>query len=314
LPGILNLLGVLPDLGDLLEGCILGGAIGDAWGSSYENEVVVDDSKTYYWGGKPRKVRRWSITDDTQLTLATCEALCQATYSPQVLADCFVRYYQNHQISGIGASTLKAITELAAGQDWSLAGSRSDRAAGNGAAVRIAPLAFFKSLTRADVVAACSLTHRNEEAYAGALAVYLTIQRVIATNKLETGDMLSFLIDSLPDTRLRDRLLIISQLPATASIAEVAALGTTGYVVNSVPLAIFAATKVSHLTPTEVYREVIGAGGDTDSNASIAGQIVGAYLGQQGLPSELVRKLGTLPEYHWLETIMKQTKAALLQS
>lgn len=126
--------------------------------------------------------------------------------------------------------------------------------------------------------------------------------------------MLSFLIDSLPDTRLRDRLLTISQLPATASIAEVAALGTTGYVVNSVPLAIFAATKVSHLTPTEVYREVIGAGGDTDSNASIAGQIVGTYLGQQGLPSELVRKLGTLPEYHWLETIMKQTKAALLQS
>ena len=29
------------------EGCIIGGAIGDAWGSSYEFESVIDFSKTY---------------------------------------------------------------------------------------------------------------------------------------------------------------------------------------------------------------------------------------------------------------------------
>ncbi|WP_262510883.1 hypothetical protein [Chryseobacterium elymi] len=34
------------------EACIICGAIGDAWGSSYENEVLIDDSEIYYLGKK----------------------------------------------------------------------------------------------------------------------------------------------------------------------------------------------------------------------------------------------------------------------
>ena len=43
----------------------------------------------------------------------------------------------------LGSSTLKALRDLAAGAHWELAGARGEYAAGTGAAMRIAPLAFL---------------------------------------------------------------------------------------------------------------------------------------------------------------------------
>ncbi len=60
------------------EGCILCGAIGDAYGSAYENQNKKEDPKLYYPFGNPqKKPPEWQITDDTQLTLATCEVMIE---------------------------------------------------------------------------------------------------------------------------------------------------------------------------------------------------------------------------------------------
>lgn len=57
----------------------MGGAIGDAWGSAWgsawEFDNLKDDKTTWYWGKRPEPDRSWKLTDDTQLTLATCEIL-----------------------------------------------------------------------------------------------------------------------------------------------------------------------------------------------------------------------------------------------
>lgn len=297
---------------DKFEGCILGGAIGDAWGSSYENEVKTDDSKTFYFGGRQAKVSRyWRITDDTQLTMATCEALCTENYSPQILADTFVQYYRSHKLTGIGSSTLKSILELEAGQHWSQAGRKGDYAAGNGAAMRIAPFAFFPYITKEDIFNACKITHHNDEAYSAALAVYLAVKRILVTGQLETKDMLAFLIEHLPDTNVRDRIIDISNAPIDAGIADIAAPGNNGYAAHSIPFAIFAATKAPGLGLTEMYRQIIDTGGDTDTNASIAGQIAGTWLGKQNIPVQLLDKLTMLPDYDWISNVIAQTEEHL---
>ena len=41
----------------------------------------------------------------------------------------------------------------------------------------------------------------------------------------------------------------------------------------------------------QMLHELISAGGDTDTIASMAGHIAGALLGQQGLPSDLLARL-----------------------
>ena len=140
------------------ESCILGGAIGDAWGSSYENQTKPNNATTFFLGQQKEASRVWAFTDDTQMTMATCETLCTTeTFDPAMLANNFVTYYRERRLTGIGASTLKAITELQAGGHWSQVGRSGEYAAGNGAAMRIAPFAFFSNITREHIRDACRI-------------------------------------------------------------------------------------------------------------------------------------------------------------
>jgi ADP-ribosyl-[dinitrogen reductase] hydrolase len=122
------------DLKDSIIGCILGGAIGDALGVPYE-------------GSKPPiKIQRRTeliISDDTQLTLATCESISElGAVSPAAIAGRLAVWFKKGRIKGVGASTLKALQELSIGGHWALVGRKGEMGAGNGAAMRTAPLAF----------------------------------------------------------------------------------------------------------------------------------------------------------------------------
>lgn len=288
------------------EGCILAGAIGDAWGSCFENTPSRDDSRTFYLGKITPPPPRWLLTDDTWLTLATCEVL-SLDKNTDALAAQFLQYFKAGNIVGIGASTLKAMQDLAAGIHWRYAGSKGEYSAGNGAAMRIAPFAFWDSRSREDIRDACRITHQHEEAYIGALAVVLAIQAALMGTWTTTTHLLDLLIPQLPDTRIRDRLMEIQQLGNTAGIKDVAALGNNGYVVNSVPLALFAASKVAQTGMQEMFEGLMAAGGDTDTNASIAGQVAGALLGPTKIPATLLQKLQSLPEYVYIDRVLQHS-------
>jgi len=59
------------------------------------------------------------------------------------------------------------------GTHWPLSGRSGEYAAGNGAAMRIAPLAFFvDASTRQQLIRdVCIITHKNDEAFVGCLAI-----------------------------------------------------------------------------------------------------------------------------------------------
>jgi ADP-ribosylglycohydrolase len=272
---------------DAILGCIVGGAIGDAAGAAFEGSPD---------GPAPRMSSRadWRLTDDTQLTLATCEALTErGTPDPAHIADSLLRWFRARRLSGLGASTLKALRDLDAGAHWALAGRKGERAAGNGAAMRIAPLAFcvnpLEVESRRLIRDVCRITHHSDEAYIGAFAV------VLAIGAARGGERsLEWIASQLPDTSVRDRLLGYAALPAEETLAEAARrYGASGYVVESVPLALLAARQVGRLGFAGMLEQVIAAGGDTDTNAALACQVAGTALGFVGLPSEL---LGSLPQ------------------
>lgn len=296
------------DFLDRFEACIISGAIGDAWGSSYENEVETDDSHIYYLGKKNIKKRIWSITDDTQLTLATCEVLSEGSFTPQNLINKFIEYYRSNKLTGIGASTLKAIFDTEAGIHWSQAGRIGEFAAGNGGAMRIAPFAFFSEITRQDIYEACKITHRNDEAFSGALAVFLSIKAILNSDWDGNNNLFDIIIPEIPDTNVRDRLIEINSAGNNSSISEISKLGNNGYVVNSVPFAIYCSTKIIDLGLEEMLKQIISSGGDTDTNASIAGQIAGTLIGTEDIPYELILKLKKLPDYKWIRQIIGTTK------
>src|SRR5262245_31725299 len=90
-----------------VTGCLIGGAIGDAWGSAYEgmaSPVAVELD------------RDWFLTDDTQLTLATCDSIVAAGgVHPESIAAAMARAFRSGTLVGLGASTYQALESLAAG-------------------------------------------------------------------------------------------------------------------------------------------------------------------------------------------------------
>jgi ADP-ribosylglycohydrolase len=283
-------------LSDRARGCIIGGAIGDAMGGPFEGQP----------GPLRYRVHRdWSISDDSQLTLATCESIIETgVVSPEHIADRFVQWFRARRITGMGSSTLKALRDLDAGLHWALAGAKGEMSAGNGAAMRIAPLAFHLdpklARDRRIIRDVCRITHHNEEAYVGALVNVVAI-RSLAFGQSSPSDLFQTVLQDLPDSRVRDRILALSSLRGDQSVAEVGSdFGASGYVVDSVPLALYAARFIEHLLLDGVLRSAIEAGGDTDTIASMTGQIAGAWLGASQVPRGLI---DLLPNANYIEQV-----------
>ncbi len=170
------------------------------------------------------------------------------------------------------------------GAHWALAGARGERAAGNGAAMRIAPLAFLldpeNSSQRLLIRDVSRITHHNEEAYVGALAVIYAIRFASANKPERSSELLELVSSKLPDSKTRDNLYKLSILTEVTDITQaVEVSGNSGYVAESVPLAIYCAQLASSFSLKTIFSSAIQAGGDTDTIASITGQITGAFIG-----------------------------------
>jgi len=267
-------------LHDRVLGCLLGGALGDALGGVGERG-------------------RACLSDDTQLTLATCESISMVRgVDPAHLAATFRKWFEERRLTGLGSSTLKALRDLQAGAHWALAGARGEMAAGNGGAMRIAPLAFVSDADRVAIRDVVRITHHSDEAYIGALAVVHAVRK---TWPPALPEMLHDVADELPDSRVRDRLKDVAEITRYAGLAAVAAgFGASGYVVDTVPLALAAAWQMVEQSFEDTLDELVGLGGDTDTIASIAGQVAGALSGVQALPAGLLR---ILPERELIEDI-----------
>jgi len=175
--------------------------------------------------------------------------------------------------------------------------------------MRIAPLAFLldpgSAADRVIVRDVSRITHHSDEAYAGALAV-MTAVRLSAVTGFVPEDLLSRVSCELPDTRVRDRLL---ELLAVDQAPEVVAtrFGTSGYVVEAVPLALLVAVQSRASSLAAVIGRAVALGGDTDTIASIAGQIVGASGVE--VPQDLLQRIPGIAD---VESVVAQFVAQVV--
>ena len=268
-------------------GALVGGAIGDALGAPFE-------------GAPPNLSRelplRGEMTDDTELTMATCEAVLETDGVVDLGATAarYAAWFREGRVHGAGSSTTKALRDLAVGAHWALAGARGEFAGGAGAAMRVAPLSFLLDLDDEDdrrvIRDFCHITHHHDEAYAGAIAVVAAVQAAGAGKR--GWALLSQVYSAVPDSLVRDRLAeIVKQQPeATSAIAAIT--GTTGYAASVVPFAV--ALGAGSVELASVLTEVVRAGGDTDTAGAIVGSILGARLGGGALPRDLVERVDSI--------------------
>jgi len=236
------------------------------------------------------------VSDDTEQTALVAQ--CLARY-PGDRAK-FIRAFRRALLGwflrmpwGIGWATLRACVRIGLGLTRSGVAS-----AGNGAAMRAAIVGAFFCDTpderRAWSDALAEVTHIDARAREAARFV-----AEVAALAMTGGHRESLLKDALAvveNEQLKGALqraiaLGLSDVDARDAAAEI---GTSGFVVHSVPLATFAFMRCGH-DPIGAIIAAIRAGGDTDSNAAIVGAWVGAHRGAGAFPPQLIDHLQSGP-------------------
>lgn len=268
-----------------LKNSIIFGAVGDCIGSRYENSQYPDVQKSKF----PDIL---IITDDTQLTLATVKAIARSrSIDPEEIANQFLNEYKNNRIRGIGASTLYSMQSLENGIPWMMAGKKGERASGNGAAMRIIPLIEFldpTQITAKRIIRDVSyITHRDDEAYLGAR--WLLIVAKFLKEGITPEKSIKDASDFIPESFIKSAITEVIQSHKQMEWESLSLnLKSPGYIVDSVKVLTFAILKLNLCDPFETMLKIIDLGGDTDTNASMFGHIIGYSMGISSIPEKLL--------------------------
>ena len=309
------------------RGALLGTAIGDALGRPWEARGAAANGESLESLARYRSWRGWrggpvgTVTDDTQLTICVAESLCAlGRLDPEDLARRFVRWMP--EARGPGVATLRAVEELARGVPWDRAGVDS---AGNGAAMRVAPIALFHPVDieplRHDAAVSAVVTHANQMAVASAIAQAFMVawcvhrQPHALTGESLRSELLAGLVvvlagvaesevrerrkDGPAITRLRDRLVEAFDMRFASPKEAFDHFHNGAFVLESLPAALWCFLRFWD-DPRQVILTAVQGGYDADTVASMAGALVGALHGEGALPTAWIEDLEYVTELRGL--------------
>jgi ADP-ribosyl-[dinitrogen reductase] hydrolase len=298
------------ELPERFRGCLLGLALGDALGAPYEftrPEEIPQADRLFARFGRLMDLPVGTVTDDTQMTLALAQSLIErGRVDGEDAARRFAELWQRGLIIGPGLACSEAMGRILGGVEWDRAGCPDGRA-GNGAAMRVAPVGLLRwqsvDTLLADARAQSIITHTDKRAVAGAAVVARAVSLCLVADGFDVGDFVRELVRvaALDSPELATEL---ARLPGWLEaspeevLPEIARVGQpafadrviTPFIVPTVAACFYAFLR----TPRDFQGSVscvIGFGGDTDSTAAITGAISGSLNGEAVLPEELLRHL-----------------------
>jgi ADP-ribosylglycohydrolase len=302
---------------DQLAGSLLGQALGDALGFVVEGhppevarEYVDLWLRTRHAGMRaPPDFPFGQYTDDTQLSRELLRSFHErGAWDPADFAGRIAELFRERRDVGAGRGTRAAAERLLAGASWQSSGTPVPYA-GNGSAMRAGPLGILFP-DRATLIRVAReqsrITHLDPRCAAGAIAIARAVTLAARTEPVTTSIFLSDLAGCAEGDHqgvaqaIRDlEDWITLDPPAAARHVREAGLdpdhsqswqGISGYVLPSVLWALYAFLR----SPDDYWETIcvaIGAGGDTDTMAAMAGAISGARLGTAALPPRLLDRL-----------------------
>jgi poly(ADP-ribose) glycohydrolase ARH3 len=285
---------IMKDLRSKFLGSLVGAALGDAIGASREGYGMAKEKEI---GQIARIQHILRYTDDTHMTTGVAESLVENRgFNGVHMAECFADNYFMEPWRGYGPGPPRVFRLLKQGEDWDKAASHvyPGGSFGNGAAMRVAPvgLLFWNDPEKLREVAYRSslITHSHMLGKEGAALQALAVALAVPGNPGERLDVQSFVSHLLDFTKEDTYRVKLKKLTALLKHpdkrqAVVRELGHGIEAFNSVPTAIF--SFLSHpqdFVSTVIY--AVSLGGDTDTIASMAGAISGAYLGIEAIPQE----------------------------
>jgi poly(ADP-ribose) glycohydrolase ARH3 len=288
-------------LREKFRGAILGGFLGDAFGSSFEG--MESDRAGFHISDLSKKFTR-NYTDDTDMTLALAESLIQCgTINPEDIAKQFSLTCDLTR--GYAFGTIKAVLALRAGLKWHQVARIvfENGSFGNGAAMRVSPVGLFyhhdlDGLQEAAVKQA-NITHFHPLGQWGAVMQACSIGLAVNQSPKEPFKREEVIVSlrevlwrgPIEYLRALNRIEdMLSQGKKLQAREVVQSLGNGVEAHFSVPSACYVAIAYSP-DFCDAVRAAISLGGDTDTIAGMVGAIVGAHVGEKGLPAEWIEQL-----------------------
>lgn len=340
------------NLEDKIKGCIIGGAIGDALGypvefiysfhniqKKYGDRGIVNYDLEYTWLND--EICKAQVSDDTQMTLYTLEALLQDADSTDEIIQNVTNSYliwmgfqtgENVQVEDIyktskipelnqrrapGNTCLSALTSINRGKEV------VNNSKGCGGIMRIAPVGIYGNLKgwtlehTAEVAGkVAEITHKHPlSTYSSALCAVL-IQLSLLEEKMNKEIFIKKVLESLDviknlygvnseidaiETYIHETLGLIESRETDCMEIE-QKIGEGWVAEESLAIAIFCVAR--HI---DNFKDCIVAavnhGGDSDSTGAIAGNIIGAILGYSAIPDFYKVDLQNL---EFMETLSKE--------
>ena len=246
------------------------------------------------------------VSDDTDHSVFVAQSILAHPRSAERFAGRLawnLRFWLLSLPAGVGFATLRSILKLWVGVPAERSGVFS---AGNGAAMRAAPIGAFlyrrPEELEAFVAAASRLTHSDPRAEIGARAVAKIAARAIA---VQQRPELAVLIEALRSAGPADAAWqrLVNQIEGASrdglSVRDFARSigatdGVSGYVFQTVPVVAYA-WFVHYGSFRDSLQSVIECGGDTDTTGAIVGALAGAAGGVSAIPPEWVAGLAEYP-------------------
>ena len=302
-------------LRDRARGAMLGLVVGNLLGLPVEGWNHREIDRSYYEGVTdidPREAVR-PMDDDLAQAVDLGEALLEGGDHIGSFAGRLVTWARENG-RGMGILTSRVIQELAAGHappDAARLVYESNPIAPNGGVMRCAPVALARhrqpEMLVRDSAASCVVTHYAVTCQWSGIMVNAVIAMLLRGVEPDLRSLMyAAAVDGAPDmlaTALEDGIPagVLSAIEDGAQVVPDASWlrrqqMLIGHTLLALQCGLWAA--VTPLDLEAALRRVVEAGGDTDTNAAVAGAVLGARYGSAAIPE---RWLECVPERHRIE-------------
>jgi ADP-ribosyl-[dinitrogen reductase] hydrolase len=266
------------------EAAYLGLALGDALGATVEFMTPREIRDKFgvhkeICGGGWLRLRPGSVTDDTTMSLSLGEAILAdgGRVEPLSCARAFDGWMRAKPVD-IGNTVRRNL--VAFRRSGEPVAPPSEHDAGNGAAMRVLPVALAtlghdESTVRAAVRAQSHVTHNNQDSDAAAEFLVLAVQEGLRGGKLR-------------GVYRRGIQPFVERHPAFTHRTR-RRENPSGWVIETIQAVL------QSLLATDSFEncliDVVNRGGDADTTGAIAGMLAGAIYGREALPARWLKAL-----------------------
>jgi ADP-ribosyl-[dinitrogen reductase] hydrolase len=272
------------------HGCLLGLAAGNVLGLPAESLRTPEAIRREFPAGLSEVLRQDTAEspydDDVALALIQAEELLQPEIDLERLVERWIDW-RRHDGRGIGEWTRTALDHIATHRSPP---AHRDGQASHGRLARTIPVALATVAQPANLVSGsfhlASLLHPDPRCAWGAVAVNTAIACLLQDQR----DFVPEVIEALKSNQAPDELLAaVRRVPLEKKEALPVLADPPGSVVHCVEVALWFGYHEPRLERGLIW--LVNAGGDTDTNAAVAGALMGARDGEQAIPGRWLQAI-----------------------